>query len=411
MDTDSLSSGLVFLAFLAAFYGLSLLQNAGTPGSVPERDVRPPLLLRPLTLYWLKTACLFAVILSGLALARAAVTSEWWAVSLMAVGLLAALFSLDRAAAAYAGRKSRPGWPTARASGLSNPFGTAANSDGGPVPADGANGHAPPAVETPAITEEELTSLDRRDREMLRSIVRLDDTTVREVMVPRLDMVAAEADTPLSEVADTIVRRGHSRLPVYEETIDKILGIVYARDVLAALAWPEPGQNLRSLSRPAFIVPETKRVDELLEEFQERHIQMAVVVDEYGGIDGLVTMEDVLEEIVGEIEDEFSRNREPQVIWQTDGSLLMDPGVATEQIDEIFGVGIDSDDFDTIGGFVYHNLGRVPQVGDSADVDGLHIEVVSMLGRRLRRLRIWRTGHAPNLHQELAPPGLRSRDG
>jgi CBS domain containing-hemolysin-like protein len=204
-----------------------------------------------------------------------------------------------------------------------------------------------------------------------------------------------EADTPLSEVVETIVGRGHSRLPVYEETIDKILGIVYARDVLAALAWPEPGNTLRNLARPAFIVPETKRVDELLEEFQERHIQIAVVVDEYGGTDGLVTMEDVLEEIVGEIEDEFSRNREAHVIWQTDGTVLVDAGVTTDQIAEIFGAGIDSDDFDTVGGFVYHSLGRVPQAGDSVETDELHIEVASILGRRLRRLRIRRVDPTP----------------
>jgi Mg2+/Co2+ transporter CorC len=391
LDTDSLSPGLVFLAFLVAFSGLSLLQNSATHSSVPDRDARTPLFLRPITLYWLKAACLFAVALSGLALVRAAATSEWWAISLMAAGLLAALFLLDRAVAAYTGRRSQSGWPAARAPGLS---GTATNGDGS-HPADGSSGLVPSAPETPAITEEELTSLDQRDRAMLRSIIRLDVTTVREVMVPRLDMVAVEADTPLSEVVETIVGRGHSRLPVYEETIDKILGIVYARDVLAALAWPEPGNTLRNLARPAFIVPETKRVDELLEEFQERHIQIAVVVDEYGGTDGLVTMEDVLEEIVGEIEDEFSRNREAHVIWQTDGTVLVDAGVTTDQIAEIFGAGIDSDDFDTVGGFVYHSLGRVPQAGDSVETDELHIEVASILGRRLRRLRIRRVDPTP----------------
>ena len=145
---------------------------------------------------------------------------------------------------------------------------------------------------------------------MLRSIIDLDYTTAREVMVPRLDMVAIEADTSLQEAAGIIVEHGHSRLPVYVETIDELLGIIYVRDLLAAIANPSTENSVRSLTRPAFVVPETKRVDELLEEFRQRRTQIAIVVDEYGGTEGLVTMEDVLEEIVGEIEDEFSRVRE-----------------------------------------------------------------------------------------------------
>ena len=136
---------------------------------------------------------------------------------------------------------------------------------------------------------------------MLRSIIDLDYTTVREVMVPRLDMVAVEAGVSLREAAAVIVEYGHSRLPVYVETIDDVLGILYVRDLLAAIADIQPETSVRMLARPAFIVPETKRVDELLEEFRQRRTQIAIVVDEYGGTEGLVTMEDVLEEIVGEI--------------------------------------------------------------------------------------------------------------
>ncbi|MEE8466669.1 MAG: CBS domain-containing protein, partial [Dehalococcoidia bacterium] len=191
-------------------------------------------------------------------------------------------------------------------------------------------------LEEPAITEEELTSLDDRDREMLRSIIRLEATTVREVMVPRLDMDAVEADSPLEVVAEIMVSRGHSRLPVYEETIDKILGIVHSRDVIAALAWAKPKNSLRNMVRPAFLIPETKRVDDLLEELQERQTQIAIVVDEYGGTEGLVTMEDVLEEIVGEIEDEFSRSRDAQVMHQPDGTVLVDAGVTTDHVEDIF---------------------------------------------------------------------------
>ena len=242
--------------------------------------------------------------------------------------------------------------------------------------------------EEPAITEEELSGLDRRDRQMLRSIIDLDYTTVREVMVPRLDMVAIEAGASLQEAVASIVEHGHSRLPVYVSTMDDVLGILYVRDLLAAIADPGDGSDLRALTRPAFIVPETKRVDELLEEFRQRRTQIAIVVDEYGGTEGLVTMEDVLEEIVGEIEDEFSRVRESEPTRSEDGSVYVNAGLSAEDVDDLFGVSIESGDFDTVGGFVYHHLGRIPQAGDVVEKEGLRVEVVSMAGRRLRTLKI-----------------------
>ena len=251
------------------------------------------------------------------------------------------------------------------------------------------NAAAPPSTEEePAITEEELSGLDQRDRQMLRSIIELDYTTVREVMVPRLDMVAIEAGASLEEAAAVIVEHGHSRLPVYVETMDDVLGIVYVRDLLAAAVDPQKDRDLRSLTRPAFIVPETKRVDELLEEFRDRRTQIAIVVDEYGGTEGLVTMEDVLEEIVGEIEDEFSRSREAEITHHEDGAVYVNAGLSAEEVQALFGVSIESDDFDTVGGFVYHNLGRVPHVGDVVENGNLRVEVVLVTGRRLRTLKI-----------------------
>jgi CBS domain containing-hemolysin-like protein len=244
-----------------------------------------------------------------------------------------------------------------------------------------------PAAE-PAITDEEISGLDQRDREMLRSIIGLDYTAVREVMVPRLDMVAIEAGISLIEAASIIVEHGHSRLPVYVETIDEVLGILYVRDLLAAIANPLNESDVRALTRPAFIVPETKRVDELLEEFRERRTQIAVVVDEYGGTEGLVTMEDVLEEIVGEIEDEFSRSREAEIARHDDGTIHVSAGLGTEEVEDLFGISIDSDDFDTVGGFVYHHLGRIPHVGDVVEKEGLRVEVATVVGRRLRSLKI-----------------------
>jgi len=394
LDTDYLPQTVVFIASVLLFSYLSVLRSGGSAG-LASRDENPSALSETL-LFWLKAACLFAVVLSGLALVQSVATTDWWPIAFMSVGLLSGLFLIDRMANILSNR-----YP-----GLSRPWGrfvaSKGHGAGGPVFAvngqgsnGNGNGHQPiggPMAdnEEPAITEEELTSLDDRDREMLRSIIRLDVTTVREVMVPRLDMAAVEADSPLKVVAETMVSRGHSRLPVYEETIDKILGIIHGRDVMAALAWSKPENSLRDLVRPAFLIPETKRVDDLLEELQERRTQIAIVVDEYGGTEGLVTMEDLLEEIVGEIEDEFSRSREAQVMHQPDGTVLVDAGVTTERVQEIFGANIDSTEVDTVGGYVYHSLGRIPQAGDVVVTDHLHIEVVSMLGRRLRKLRIHR---------------------
>ena len=281
--------------------------------------------------------------------------------------------------------------------GMSAGNGAGASAGESLISADNFAGPIVPSEE-PAITEEELSGLDQRDRAMLRSIIDLDYTTVREVMVPRLDMVALEGGVSLKEAADAIIEYGHSRLPVYNETIDYVLGIVYVRDLLAAVVNPQEDRDLRSLIRPAFIVPETKRVDELLEEFRQRRTQIAIVVDEYGGTEGLVTMEDVLEEIVGEIEDEFSRAREAEVIRDESGAAYVSAGLGIEDVEDLFGVEIESDDFDTVAGFVYHHLGRVPQVGDVVENEGLRIEVMSVAGRRLRLLKISsKNGESPEI--------------
>jgi len=390
LDTYYLPQTIVFIASTLLFSYLSLVRLGGSAGP-SGKDENASVLSEPL-LYWLKAACLLAVVLSGVALIQSVATTEWWAISLMSVGLLAGLFLVDRTAGGLVKRYpglSRPWTKSTLANGASSLAMNGHSSNGN----GNGNGLAEPEPEEPAITEEELTSLDDRDREMLRSIIRLDATTVREVMVPRLDMAAVEADSPLSVVAETMVIRGHSRLPVYEETMDRILGIIHARDVLGSLAastTAESKDTLRTLVREAFIIPETKRVDDLLEELQERRTQIAIVVDEYGGTEGLVTMEDLLEEIVGEIEDEFSRSRDAQVIHQPDGKVLVDAGVTTERIEELLGAVIETTEVDTVGGYVYHSLGRIPQTGDIVETDDLHIEVVSMLGRRLRKLRIHR---------------------
>ena len=391
MDTDYLPQLIVFIAFSLLFSYLSLLSSyvsAGSSTGPVNRDESSLALSAPL-LFWLRAACLFAVILSGVALIQSVATTDWWHIAFTSIGLLASLFLIDRAADILVKRYPDLSRPWTR---LTDTNGQSAIAVNGQSNNGNENGHgvAEDELEQPAITKEELTALDNRDREMLRSIIRLDVTTVREVMVPRLDMAAVESDSSLNVVAETMVSAGHSRLPVFEETIDNILGIIHARDVLASLARANTGDTLRTLVREAFIIPETKRVDDLLEELQERRTQIAIVVDEYGGTEGLVTMEDLLEEIVGEIEDEFSRSRDAQVVKQSDGKVLVDAALTTEHVEEIFGATIDTTEVDTVGGYVYHSLGRIPQTGDVVKTDRLHIEVVSMLGRRLRKLRIHR---------------------
>ena len=397
MDTDSLPSASVFAAFLLLYFYLSLLHRSDTSTSAAAPDAKSGRWMASLIL-WLKYACVIAVAMSGLALAHSTGTVSWWAASFLALALLVFLAALDRVAGSALERSLL--WPAAlqraigqRVSGRAAASGQAGelNREAGSSP-DSDDRDEPEDVfldrVQPEITPDELVSLDHRDREMLRSILRLDVSTSREIMTPRLDMVTVKSDSSLAEVSDLMVREGHSRLPVYEETLDHILGIIHVRDVMGAIAKGNPEEGIQALVRPAFMIPESKRLDDLLEELQDKGVQMAIVVDEYGGTDGLVTLEDVLEEIVGEIEDEFSRTREARVVRLADGSALVDAGITTEDVEEIFGTRIESADVDTVGGFVYHSLGKIPQLGDVVFTDYLRIEVVSILGRRLRKLRI-----------------------
>ena len=395
MDTDSLPSALVFAAFLLFFAYLSLAHHANAPSNATA-SLNKTAHWTESVVSWLKYACVIAAALSGLALVHSTGVFGWWPASFLALALLIFLVAVDRTAGSAVGRRVRSTarWgrvlgrlaPGARERGLS----AVSNGDAGDNGAADPFSDPFPEREEPAITTADLISLDQHAREMLRSILRLDVTTAREIMVPRLDMLTVEADASLAQVCNLMVQGGHSRLPVYEDTIDSILGIIHSRDVLAAMAGQNSHASARDLVRPAFIIPETKRIDGLLEELQGKGVQMAVVVDEYGGTEGLVSMEDVLEEIVGEIEDEFSRTRDAEIVRLPDGAVLVDAGVTTDNVEEMLGIRIDSTDVDTVGGYVYHSLGKIPQLGDVVVTDHLYIEVVSILGRRLRKLRIQR---------------------
>ena len=250
-----------------------------------------------------------------------------------------------------------------------------------------ANGNAARDVHE-EIAEEQL---DHHEQEMIHAILHLDETLVREIMAPRVDVVSVEAGTSVERAATRMLDSGHSRLPVYEDVPDNIIGILYSRDLLAAALAGVPDQQLRDLMRPAFFVPESKRVDEMLTEFQARRIHMAVVVDEYGSTAGIVTVEDLIEEIVGEIEDEFDKGQ-PDIQWLSGDTAIIDARMPVDDFSEKFGVAVEGDGFDTVGGLLFTRLGKIPGVGDRVVENGLELRVMTTIGRRVKRVKV---GPAP----------------
>lgn len=250
---------------------------------------------------------------------------------------------------------------------------------------------------SPFLTEEELSLLlnvgeeegvvEDEEREMIHSIFEFGDTLVREVMIHRVDIVGVEADTTVVEVVELVLKEGHSRIPVYEETIDNIVGVVYARDLLRYLR--DKGQQLtvREVMRPPYFVPESKKVDELLHELQQKKVHIAIVVDEYGGTAGLVTIEDILEEIVGEIQDEY--DAEPPLIEKlSETEFIFDARSSIDDVNDLLSLNWRANDFDTIGGFVMEQLGKIPDQGDQVVLTNAVISVVSTDGPRLRKVKI-----------------------
>jgi magnesium and cobalt exporter, CNNM family len=257
--------------------------------------------------------------------------------------------------------------------------GTPVETERGDVP--------PPHVEPPA----EQGLIERDERRLLQSIVDFGDTLVREVMTPRPDMVAIQADATFDEVRAFFREQEYSRIPVYTDNLDNIVGFVFIKDLIR-LDPPESGQSpllpdLTRFIRPATFVPETKRVAEMLREFQHQQVQIAIVVDEYGGTAGLVTIEDLLEEIVGEIRDEYDVETEP-VVDEGDGSFVFSAKVNIAEVHDRLGVDIEPEGFETVGGYVLTRAGRVPSVGETFDSDGLQVEVLEAERRRIHKVRM-----------------------
>ncbi len=236
---------------------------------------------------------------------------------------------------------------------------------------------------------------DAEELRMIRGVLDLDTTRVREIMRPRVDMVVVEAEATRREVADLMIGEGYSKIPVYRGQIDDVLGIVYARDLLRAqLTESGADGGILDLVRPAIFVPESQFLEHLLQEFQRHRVQVAIVVDEYGGVSGLVTHQDLVEEIVGELEDEFDQD-EPELQKISDDESLVDARLTLDSLNETFDTEIQGDGFDTIGGLIYLELGRMPIVGDRVSVGDLVMTVESTTGRRIRQIRVVRqTGSA-----------------
>lgn len=230
-------------------------------------------------------------------------------------------------------------------------------------------------------------SLEQGERRMIYSIFQFGDTLTREIMVPRIDVFALDVDISPNEAIEAVMGSGHSRLPVYEEAIDNIIGLLYAKDLLRLQLDGNQSTSLRSLLRPAYFIPEAKKVDELLREMQGRSTHMAVVVDEYGGMAGIVTMEDIVEEIVGEIRDEYDQSEE--LLFQTISpeEYLFTARIDLEDVNELLGTHLTKDVADTLGGFIYGEVGRVPVGGEEVRVENWLLTVEQVSGRRIRLVR------------------------
>jgi CBS domain containing-hemolysin-like protein len=248
-----------------------------------------------------------------------------------------------------------------------------------------------------SVTEDELKILvdasqqegvlEQEEREMIYSIFRLGDTLAREIMIPRIDITALEVHTPINEAIEHLLRTGFSRVPVYEETVDHVQGLLYTKDLLKITREGGQDRSLREVLRPAYFVPEAKKVDDLLAEMQSRRIHMAMVVDEYGGIAGLVTLEDIVEEIVGEIQDEYDQGEELPFQQVGEGEYIFQGKVGLDDFNEIMGSSLPAEEADTLGGFIYNRIGRVPASKEVVQVEDLLLTVEQVSGRRIRKVR------------------------
>lgn len=239
-----------------------------------------------------------------------------------------------------------------------------------------------------AVSEgERHGAVDEEEAEMIESVIELGDRTVEEIMTPRTDIVALPRDADLATVLDTIRQKGHSRVPVFDETIDHVLGVLYAKDLLRRDE-SRPFQ-LTTVMREALFIPESKPVRELLREFQQKRVHIAVVLDEYGGTAGLVTIEDILEELVGDITDEYDTSKPAELVQVDEHTAEVDARMRVDELNDELDIELpDEEDFETIGGFVFSKLGRIPSVGEKVEHDNVTVRVIAADARRILRVRL-----------------------
>ena len=235
-------------------------------------------------------------------------------------------------------------------------------------------------------TEQPEGGLEKGERRMIYSIFQFGDTLCREIMVPRIDVLALDVTTPLKQAAEEVVKSGHSRVPVFEGNIDNVIGLLYAKDLLKV----GNSNDLRKLLRKAYFVPESKKVDALLAEMQARGVHLVVVVDEYGGMAGVVTLEDIVEEIVGEIRDEYDTAEELPIQKISADEYLFKGQIDLDDVNDILGCELTNEYSDSLGGYVYGALGRVPAAGDSLEVGGWRFTVEDVRGHRIGKIRALR---------------------
>jgi CBS domain containing-hemolysin-like protein len=236
-----------------------------------------------------------------------------------------------------------------------------------------------------ASEEEGLVNED--ESEMIRSIFALGSTVVREIMVPRTDMACVSVTASVHELLNTIICCGHSRIPVFENTVDNIIGLLYAKDLLKSWGNAEGRVQIRSLMRQPYFIPETKNLEELLQEFKRKRVHLAIVIDEYGGTSGLITIEDLLEQIVGDIQDEYDRE-EALFTINPDGSITADARMSVEELEEQFGVDIERGNFDSVGGLISHLTDKIPAIGTVIHCEGLQLTVIDADERKIKTVLI-----------------------
>jgi putative hemolysin len=252
-------------------------------------------------------------------------------------------------------------------------------------------------VRGPFVTEDELKMLvsvgeeegvlEEEEREMIHGIFEMGDMRVREVMVPRTDLVAIEVNEPVEKAVDLVTNHGHTRIPVYDDNLDHIIGVLYAKDLLRAVVRGEQ-KSLREIARKPYFTPESNKVQDVLRDLRKNRVHMAIVVDEYGGTAGAVTIEDILEEIVGPIHDEYDIGEEDEIQFISPNEVVLDGRVSVDDVNELLKLQIAGDDYDTIGGYVLNQLGAAPRVGATLKLGNAELKVEAVQGTRIKKVRI-----------------------